>query len=93
MTDEPPDPGASGQPGGAGDRDDPRRRELLALHAERTELELRLARAGQQRAYLADPAAAAAAEAEEAALLQELDRLMTRIRAAEYRSRPGARTW
>jgi hypothetical protein len=73
--------------------DDPGRRELMALHAERAELEQRLARAGQERLYLAEPGAAAAAEAEEAALLAELDRIMTRIRAAEYRSQPGARTW
>ncbi|AWB21768.1 hypothetical protein DA075_13275 [Methylobacterium currus] len=65
----------------------------MALHAERTELEQRLARAEQERLYLTDPAAAAAAQGEEAALLAELDRLMTRIRAAEYRSQPGARTW
>ncbi|MGX7708322.1 hypothetical protein [Methylobacterium sp. Gmos1] len=73
--------------------DDPRRRELIALHAERAELEQRLARAEQERLYLSDPAAVAAAQGEEAALLAELDRLMTRIRAAEYRSQPGARTW
>ncbi|WP_093570420.1 hypothetical protein [Methylobacterium sp. 174MFSha1.1] len=69
------------------------RRELMALHAERAELEQRLARAEQERLYLTDPSAAAAAQGEEAALLSELDRLMTRIRAAEYRSQPGARTW
>jgi hypothetical protein len=73
--------------------DDPQRRELMALHAERAELEQRLARAEQERLYLTDPAAAAAAQGEETALLAELDRLMTRIRAAEYRSQPGARTW
>ncbi|AWN48738.1 hypothetical protein DK419_22235 [Methylobacterium terrae] len=73
--------------------DDPGRRELIALHAERAELEQRLARAEQERLYLADPAAASAAQAAEAALLGELDRIMTRIRAAEYRSQPGARSW
>ncbi|KMO34922.1 hypothetical protein VP06_13190 [Methylobacterium aquaticum] len=73
--------------------DDPRRRELMALHAERAELEQRLARAEQERLYLADPAAVAAARDAQTALLAQLDRLMTRIRAAEYRSQPGARTW
>lgn len=73
--------------------DDPGRRELMALHAERAELEQRLARAEQERLYLADPDAAASAQAEEASLLAELDRVMNRIRAAEYRSQPGARTW
>ncbi|QRE77695.1 hypothetical protein F1D61_06665 [Methylobacterium aquaticum] len=65
----------------------------MALHAERAEMEQRLARAEQERLYLADPAAVAAAADAEAALLAELDRLMTRIRAAEYRSQPGARSW
>ncbi|TNC08255.1 hypothetical protein FF100_29880 [Methylobacterium terricola] len=65
----------------------------MALHAERAELEQRLARAEQERLYLAEPGAAASAQAEETTLLAELDRLMTRIRAAEYRSQPGARTW
>ncbi|NGM37704.1 hypothetical protein G4G93_27960 [Methylobacterium sp. DB0501] len=64
----------------------------MALHAERASLEQRLARAGQERLYLDEPGAGAA-QAEEAALLAELDRIMTRIRAAEYRSQPGARTW
>ncbi|WP_342586456.1 hypothetical protein [Methylobacterium tarhaniae] len=75
------------------DADDPGRRELMALHAERADLEQRLALAEQQRLYLADPAAVAAAQAEEATLLAALDRIMTRIRAAEYRSQPGARSW
>ncbi|OAS24309.1 hypothetical protein A5481_14515 [Methylobacterium platani] len=65
----------------------------MALHAERTAIEQRLARAEQERLYLADPAAAAAAQAAEETLLADLDRVMTRIRAAEYRSQPGARTW
>ncbi len=78
---------------GADRPDNAGRRELMALHAERTELEQRLARAEQERLYLTDPAAVAAAQGEETALLAELDRLMTRIRAAEYRSQPGARTW
>ncbi|MGF3027356.1 hypothetical protein ACQVP2_31680 [Methylobacterium aquaticum] len=65
----------------------------MALHAERAELEQRLARAEQERLYLADPAAVAAARDAQTALLAQLDRLMTRIRAAEYRSQPGARTW
>ncbi|WP_288587270.1 hypothetical protein [uncultured Methylobacterium sp.] len=77
----------------AGHPDEPGRRALLDLHAERAALEQRLARAEQERLYLADPDAVAAAQAEETALLADLDRIMTRIRAAEYRSQPGARTW
>ncbi len=87
------DAGRIGDDREQGAPDDPARRELMALHAERAELEQRLARAEQERLYLADPAAVDAARDEEAALLAELDRIMTRIRAAEYRSQPGARTW
>ncbi|GJD51344.1 hypothetical protein OPKNFCMD_4098 [Methylobacterium crusticola] len=76
-----------------GNGNDACRRELHALHAEREALERRLALAAQQRLYRSDPAAVAAAQAEEAALLVALDRLMTRIRAAEYRTKPGARSW
>ncbi|MEH3148086.1 MAG: hypothetical protein PGN34_22755 [Methylobacterium frigidaeris] len=70
-----------------------RRQALLALHGEREVLERRLALARQQRLYLTEAGATQAAEDEERALLQELDRLMTRIRAAEYQSQPGSRTW
>jgi hypothetical protein len=76
-----------------GHPDEPGRRALLDLHAERAALEQRLARAEQERLYLADPDAVAAAQAEETTLLADLDRIMTRIRAAEYRSQTGARTW
>ncbi|WP_245238625.1 hypothetical protein [Methylobacterium platani] len=86
-------PDAAEPPDEARHDDDPGRRELMALHAERTAIEQRLARAEQERLYLADPAAAAAAQAAEETLLADLDRVMTRIRAAEYRSQPGARTW
>lgn len=76
-----------------GNGQDPERAALLALHAERESLERRLTLARQQRLYLSDPDAIAAAQAEERELLQHLDRLLTRIRAAEYRSRPGGRSW
>ncbi|WP_298961156.1 hypothetical protein [uncultured Methylobacterium sp.] len=70
-----------------------RREALLALHAERETLERRLALAHQQRLYLKDEAATRAAEDDEQALLRDLDRVMTRIRAAEVQSRPGSRKW
>ncbi|ACA20942.1 conserved hypothetical protein [Methylobacterium sp. 4-46] len=78
---------------GSGNGHDSERAALLALHAEREGLERRLALARQQRLYLSDPEAIAAAEAEERDLLVDLDRLLTRIRAAEYRRRPGGRPW
>jgi hypothetical protein len=76
-----------------GNGDDQNRSALLALHAEREALERRLALARQQRLYLSDPAAIAAAQTAEQDLLVQLDRLLTRIRAAEYRHRPGGRPW
>ncbi|MGY2046781.1 hypothetical protein [Methylobacterium sp. JK268] len=72
---------------------DSQRAALLALHAEREALERRLALARQQRLYRSEPEAIAAAETEERDLLVQLDRLLTRIRAAEYRRQPGGRSW
>ena len=51
----------------------------LALHAEREALERALT--------------LAQARVEESDLLVNLDRVLTLIRAAEYRRRPGARRW
>ncbi|MFE1602721.1 hypothetical protein [Methylobacterium sp. ID0610] len=76
-----------------GNGQDRERAALLALHDERETLERRLALARQQHLYLSDPDAIAAAQAEERILLQRLDQLLTRIRAAEYRRRPGGRSW
>lgn len=65
----------------------------LALHAEREALERALALAQARQKFSRDPDAAAAARREEADLLINLDRVLTLIRAAEYRRRPGARRW
>jgi hypothetical protein len=65
----------------------------LALHAEREALERALALAQARQKFSSDPDAAAAARREEADLLINLDRVLTLIRAAEYRRRPGARRW
>ncbi|MDP4024255.1 hypothetical protein Q8W71_16620 [Methylobacterium sp. NEAU 140] len=65
----------------------------LALHAEREALERALALAQARQRYGRDTAEVARARAEEAAMLVDLDRVLTRIRAAEYRRRPGARRW
>lgn len=65
----------------------------LALHAEREGLERALALAQARQKFSSDPEASAAARLEEAELLVNLDRVLTLIRAAEYRRRPGARRW
>ena len=65
----------------------------LALHAEREAVERALTLAQARQKFSRDPNAAAAARREEADLLVNLDRVLTLIRAAEYRRRPGARRW
>jgi hypothetical protein len=65
----------------------------LALHEEREALERALALAQARSRFAPGPADAAAAQEEVAALLVNLDRVLTRIRAAEYGRRPGARRW
>jgi hypothetical protein len=65
----------------------------LDLHAEREALERALALAQARQRFSSDPGAAARARDEEADLLVRLDRVLTLIRAAEYRRRPGARRW
>jgi hypothetical protein len=65
----------------------------LALHAEREEVERARTLAQARQKFSSDPNTAAEARREEAALLVSLDRVLTLIRAAEYRRRPGARRW
>jgi hypothetical protein len=65
----------------------------LALHEERETLERALALAQAKRRFASGAAEAADAQEEEATLLVSLDRVLTRIRAAEYGRRPGARRW
>jgi hypothetical protein len=65
----------------------------LALHAEREALERALTLAQAHQKFSSNPDAAAAARREEADLLVNLDRVLTLIRAAEYRRKPGARRW
>ena len=65
----------------------------LALHAEREALERALTLAQAHQKFSSDPGTAANARREEAELLVSLDRVLTLIRAAEYRRRPGARRW
>ncbi|MCJ2014947.1 hypothetical protein [Methylobacterium sp. J-076] len=65
----------------------------LDLHGERETLERGLALAQVRRRFASSAADAADAQREEAELLVSLDRVLTRIRAAEYGRRPGARRW
>lgn len=66
---------------------------FLALHEERETLERRLSMAKHRQRFCSNPAAVEDAGTEERDLLESLDRVMTQIRAAEYRRKPGARRW
>ncbi len=75
------------------DRPDAEDGAFLALHDEREGLERALALAQARQRFSSDPEDAERARDEEAALLASLDRVMTMIRAAEYKRGPGARRW
>lgn len=64
-----------------------------ALHAERETLERDLALAKARQSFSSDSSEVARARADETAMLSSLDLVLTRIRAAEYQRRPGARRW
>lgn len=72
---------------------DPPDAAFLALHGEREALERELTLAQQQQRFGTDDSEIAGAHRREASLLKDLDRVMTLIRAAEYRRQPGARRW
>ena len=72
---------------------DPQDAAFLALHGEREGLERELTLVQQQQRFGTDTAEIAEARLREASLLVALDRVMTLIRAAEYRRQPGARRW
>ena len=65
----------------------------LALHGERESLERALSLAVARQRFGTDAGDVARARTDETELLVSLDRVMTMIRAAEYRRRPGARQW
>ena len=65
----------------------------LALHAEREAVERALTLAQAHQRFGTEAEAIAQAHREETALLVKLDRVLTLIRAAEYRRRPGSRRW
>ncbi|WP_430910954.1 hypothetical protein [Methylobacterium sp. sgz302541] len=66
---------------------------LLDLHDERARLERGLSLAQARQRFGADAAEMERAHEEEGRLLARLDGVLTQIRAAEYRRRPGARRW
>lgn len=72
---------------------DPQESAFLTLHSEREMLERALTLAQQHQRFGANAEAIEAARLRESSLLKDLDRVMTLIRAAEYRRRPGARRW
>lgn len=63
------------------------------LHEEREALERALSLCQTRQRVARDAAEASEAAREEADLLLSLDRVLTRIRAAEYGRQPGARRW
>lgn len=65
----------------------------LALHADREAVERALTLAQARQRFGPNAEAIAQARREEAELLVNLDRILTQIRAAEYRRRPGSRRW
>ncbi len=67
--------------------------EFLALHGEREALERALSLAQARQRFSTEPGDSDQAVHDEAELLARLDRLMTRLRAVEYRRAPGARRW
>lgn len=93
MADQPPKPGES-RPGET-EPLDPQETAYRALHAERGSLERALTLAQQQQRFGADAEGIDSARLREESLLKDLDRVMTMIRAAEIRRRPGpaARRW
>lgn len=65
----------------------------LELHAQRAGLERDLTLAQARQRFSPDSADVERARLDEATLLASLDRVLTMIRAAEYRRRPGAKQW
>lgn len=66
---------------------------FLDLHVQREALERRLVLVQQQQQFGTNADAIARAGSEEREALLDLDRVLTLIRAAEYRRQPGARRW
>ncbi|WP_147082060.1 hypothetical protein [Methylobacterium haplocladii] len=87
MAAKPPSPVDGGAPV------DPQDAAFLALHGEREGLERELTLVQQQQRFGTEEAGIERARRREASLLLDLDRVMTLIRAAEYRRQPGARRW
>lgn len=66
---------------------------FLDLHAQREDLERQLSLVQLRRQFGPGQEAVAQAADDEKALLLSLDRVMTQIRAAEYKRQPNARRW
>lgn len=66
---------------------------FLDLHLQREALERRLVLVQQRQQFGTDAEDIAQAGTDEREALLDLDRVLTQIRAAEYRRQPGARRW
>jgi hypothetical protein len=66
---------------------------FLDLHAQREDLERQLSLVQLRRQFGPGQEAVDQAAADEQALLLRLDRVLTQIRAAEYKRQPNARRW
>lgn len=73
--------------------DSPQEDAFQALHAERQALERDLVLAQQRQRYGQDQVDIVQAGEDERTLLGRLDHILTQLRAAEYKRRPGARRW
>jgi hypothetical protein len=72
---------------------EPQEAAFLALHGERELIERELVLAQQHQRFGTEEHEIERAREREASLLKDLDRVMTLIRAAEYKRQPGARRW
>ncbi|MCJ2046607.1 hypothetical protein MKK58_19000 [Methylobacterium sp. J-078] len=66
---------------------------FLDLHAQREDLERQLSMARMRQQFGTGQDDVERAGSEEKTLLLSLDRVLTQIRAAEYRRRPNSRRW
>jgi hypothetical protein len=66
---------------------------FLDLHAQREDLERQLSMARMQQQFGTGQGVVDRASSDEKSLLLSLDRVLTQIRAAEYKRQPNSRRW
>lgn len=72
---------------------DPAEEAFLDLHAQREDLERQLSMARMRQQFCTGQDDVDRAGSEERDLLLKLDRILTQIRAAEYKRQPNSRRW